>query len=47
MSSPTTRIGSATSDTSQFRMRGKDVLSEIVGVMSFTEAFYFIVTGAS
>ena len=45
MSSPTTRIGSATSDTSQFRMRGKDVLSEVVGEMSFTEAFYFIVTG--
>ena len=45
MTGPTTRIGSATSDTSQFRMRGKDVLSEIVGHMSFTEAFYFIVTG--
>ena len=45
MTGPTTRIGSATSDTSQFRMRGKDVLSEILGEMSFTEAFYFIVTG--
>ena len=45
MSNPTTRIGTPTSDTDRFRMRGKDVLSEIIGEMSFTEAFYFIVTG--
>jgi citrate synthase len=42
---PTTRIGTPTSETTKFRMRGKDVLSEIVGHKSFTEAFYFIVSG--
>jgi len=45
MSNPTTRIGTPTSDTDRFRMRGKDVLSEILGEKTFTEAFYFIVTG--
>lgn len=45
MSNPTTRIGSPTSDTERFRMRGKDVLTEILGEKTFTEAFYFIVTG--
>ena len=45
MSNPTTRIGTPTSDTDRFRMRGKDVLSEVVGVKSFSEAYYFIVTG--
>ncbi len=42
---PHTRIGTPTSDTSRFRMRGKDVLSEILGEKSFSETFYFIVTG--
>ena len=42
---PHTRIGTPTSDTQRFRMRGKDVLSEIVGEKSFSETFYFIVTG--
>ncbi len=42
---PTTRIGTPTSETTEFRMRGKDVLTEILGHKSFTEAFYFIVTG--
>jgi citrate synthase len=42
---PYTSIGTPTSNTKEFRMRGKDVLSEIVGVKSFSETFYFIVTG--
>ncbi|MEX2453859.1 MAG: citryl-CoA lyase [Rhodospirillaceae bacterium] len=42
---PFTRIGTPTSNTEQFRMRGKDVLTEILGVKSFSETFYFIVTG--
>lgn len=45
MTNPTTRIGSPTSDTERFRMRGKNTLTEIVGEKSFSEAFYFIVTG--
>jgi citrate synthase len=45
MDKPTTRIGSPTSDTQRFRMRGKDVLNDIIGKKSFSEAFYFIVTG--
>ena len=45
MTSPTTRIGTPTSETTKFRMRGKDVLSEILGHKSFSEAFYFIVSG--
>ena len=40
-----TQIGTPTSDTGRFRMRGKDVLSEIVGEKTFSETFYFIVTG--
>lgn len=42
---PYTRIGTPTSDTQRFRMRGRDVLTEILGEKSFSEAFYFIVTG--
>ncbi len=42
---PFTRIGTPTSDTKRFRMRGRDVLSEILGEKSVAEAFYFIVTG--
>ena len=45
MSSPVTRIGSPTSDVSRFVMRGRDVLKEIIGTMSFAEAFYFIIVG--
>ena len=45
MTKPTTRIGTPTSDTGRFRMRGKDVLTEVVGVKSFSETYYFIVTG--
>ena len=45
MTTPSTRIGTPTSDTTKFRMRGKDVLSEIIGEKSFSEAFYLIVTG--
>ena len=33
---PFTRIGTPTSDTDRFRMRGRDVLSEILGEKSFT-----------
>lgn len=42
---PSTRIGTPTSDTHRIRMRGRDTLDEIVGEKSFSEAFYFIVTG--
>lgn len=42
---PVTRIGSTHSRTDILTMRGRDTLSEIVGVRSFTETFYFIVTG--
>ena len=45
MSKGTTRIGSPTSDTERFRMRGKDVLTDILGERTFSETFYFIVTG--
>ena len=45
MSKPTTSIGTPLTDNTRFLMRGKDVLAEIMGKMSFTEAFYFIVTG--
>ncbi|WP_249805177.1 citryl-CoA lyase [Bradyrhizobium sp. 190] len=41
----TTRIGTHMNDTSRLRMRGRDTLSEVVGEMTFTEGFYFIVTG--
>ena len=44
MSTPTTRIGTSTSQTDVLKMRGKDSLSEIVGERTFSEAFYFIVT---
>ena len=45
MTALSTRIGSPTSDTARFRMRGRDVLEEIIGEKSFSEAFYLIVTG--
>ena len=45
MRKATTRIGTPTSDASRFRMRGKDVLTEVLGEKSFAETFYFIVTG--
>lgn len=45
MSMPVTRIGTPTSDTDRLRMRGRDTLNEVVGVMSYTETFYFIITG--
>ncbi len=45
MVEPVTRIGSPTSDADRFRMRGRDMLGEIVGEKSFAEAFYLIVTG--
>jgi citrate synthase len=42
---PVTRIGSAHARTDVLTMRGKDTLTEIVGVRSFSETFFFIVTG--
>jgi citrate synthase len=45
MTSPMTRIGSPTSDVSRLVMRGRNVLTEILGRMTFSEAFYFIVVG--
>lgn len=42
---PVTNIGSPTSDVSRLVMRGRDVLTEILGKMTFSEAFYFIVAG--
>ena len=45
MSTPTTGIGTPTSDTTRMKMRGRDVLTEIVGERTFSETFYFIVTG--
>jgi len=42
---PFTRIGTPTSDTNRFRMRGRDVLTEILGEKSFSETFYLLVTG--
>jgi citrate synthase len=41
----TTKIGSHPNDTGRLRMRGRDSLSDVVGEMTFTEGFYFIVTG--
>ena len=43
---PTTQIGSTHSDTNILTIRGRDTLSEIVGEKSFTETFFFIVTGS-
>ncbi|PPR11767.1 MAG: Citrate synthase 1 [Alphaproteobacteria bacterium MarineAlpha11_Bin1] len=40
-----TSIGTPTSDTDRFRMRGHDVLTEILGEKSFSETFYLLVTG--
>ncbi len=45
MTRPTTRIGTPLPDNTRFLMRGKDVLGEIMGKMTFTETFFFIVTG--
>lgn len=45
MSDIHTRIGTPTSDPDRLRMRGKDVLTEVVGHYSFSQAFYLVVTG--
>ncbi|NKB21063.1 MAG: citryl-CoA lyase [Alphaproteobacteria bacterium] len=42
---PTTQIGSTHSDTDTLTIRGLDTLSGIVGEKTFTETFFFIVTG--
>ncbi|MBL0925351.1 MAG: citryl-CoA lyase [Sphingomonadaceae bacterium] len=38
-----TRIGSSTADISRLKMRGADVLTDIVGKRGFAETFYFII----
>lgn len=43
---PFTEIGSTHSDTETLTIRGLDTLTDIVGEKSFTETFFFIVTGA-
>ncbi len=45
MAKATTRIGSSHSDTGALRMRGRDTLADIVGHRSFSETFFFMVTG--
>ena len=45
MKAPVTRIGSPTSDVDRLVMRGRDVLTKVLGRMTFAEAFYFIVVG--
>ncbi len=40
-----TKIGSHPSDAARLRLRGHDVLTEVVGAMTFTEGFYLAVTG--
>lgn len=42
---PTTEIGSTHSQTDVLTIRGRDTLTEIVGTKTFTETFFFIVTG--
>jgi citrate synthase len=42
---PVTRIGSPTSDTTRLEIRGRPVLDELLGRISFAEAFFLIVTG--
>ena len=43
---PTTQIGSTHSDTDILTIRGRNTLSEIVGEKTFSETFFFIVTGS-
>ena len=42
---PVTRIGSSTADTARLKMRGRDTLHDVLGRMSFGEAFFLIATG--
>ena len=42
---PVTAIGSTHSDTDTLTIRGRDTLTDIMGKKSFTETFFFIVTG--
>lgn len=44
---PVTQIGSPASDTQRLEIRGRSVLDDMLGRMTFAEAFYFIVTGKS
>lgn len=43
---PVTQIGSTHSQTDVLTIRGRDTLSEIVGEKTFSETFFFIVTGS-
>jgi citrate synthase len=45
MTNAKTRIGSPPTDTSRLRMRGKDVLTEVVGKLTFAETFFLISLG--
>jgi citrate synthase len=45
MTSASTQIGTPTSQTHVLKMRGKDTLADIVGERTFSETFFFIVTG--
>ena len=45
MAGAKTRIGSPPTDTSRLRMRGKDVLTEVVGKLTFAETFFLIAIG--
>jgi citrate synthase len=44
-SAPVTKIGSPTNDTSRIELRGRDLLSDLLGKMTFSQAFYLAVTG--
>ena len=45
MAGAKTRIGSPPTDTRRLRMRGKDVLTEVVGKLTFAETFFLISIG--
>jgi citrate synthase len=45
MTTASTQIGTPTSQTDVIKMRGQDTIADIVGKRSFSETFFFIVTG--
>jgi citrate synthase len=45
MANARTRIGSAPTETNRLRMRGRDVLTEVIGKLSFAETFFLISLG--
>lgn len=42
---PVTRIGTSPFDVDRLRLRGRDVLTEVLDQVTFSEAFYLAVTG--